>query len=46
MDYLLKTGHAMDAAFRARQRNESDSWYLVQVGMDLTSAGKGLLQSV
>ena len=42
MDYLPKVEHTTDAAFRARQRNESDSWYLVQVGIDPTCAGKGL----
>jgi len=41
MDYLPKVEHATNAAFHARQRNESDSWYLVQVGIDPKCAGKG-----
>lgn len=46
MDYLPKVEHATGAAFHARQRNESDSWCLIQVVIDPKCAGKGLLQSV
>ena len=45
-DYIPKIESATDAAFRAHHRDESDSWCLVQVGIDPTRAGKGLLQSM